>query len=70
MTGGAQEIEIGPMSGASNVQHWLCGHQVEPDAGLVQEILKRAKSESRILTAAEVLAAVASYREGAAGAGA
>lgn len=70
MFGRAQEIEIGPMSGASNVQHWLRAHHVEPDAALVQEILKRAKSESRILTAAEVLAAVASYREGAAGAGA
>ena len=70
MFGRAQEIEIGPMSGASNVQHWLRAHHVEPEAALVQEILKRAKSESRILTAAEVLATVSAYREGAAGAGA
>jgi 2-isopropylmalate synthase len=70
MFGRAQAIEIGPMSGASNVQHWLRAHGVEPDAGLVPEILKRAKRESRILTTEEVLAAVAAYRAGEAGAGA
>ncbi len=65
MFGRAQEIEIGPMSGASNVQHWLRAHGVEPEAALVQEILRQAKSTNQILTTDEVLATVKTYREGA-----
>jgi 2-isopropylmalate synthase len=68
MFGRSQEIEIGPMSGASNVQHWLRAHSVEPDAGLVQEILRQAKNTNQILAADAVLATVKAYREGAAGA--
>lgn len=68
MFGRGQEIEIGPMSGASNVQHWLRAHHEEPHAELVQEILKQAKATSRVLTSAEVLATVKGYLEGAEGA--
>ncbi len=67
MFGRGQEIEIGPMSGASNVQHWLRAHHVEPDAALVQEILRQAKSTDRILTGDEILATVKGYRDGAVG---
>lgn len=70
MFGRGQEIEIGPMSGASNVQHWLRAHKLEPEAALVQEILKRAKGTDRVLTTEEVLAVVRAYREGAVVAGA
>lgn len=65
MFGRGQSIEIGPMSGASNVVYWLKGHQVEPDAALVQAILLKAKEGGRVLTPDEVLAAVAAHRAGA-----
>ncbi len=68
MFGRAQEIEIGPMSGASNVQHWLRTHRIEPEQGLVQEVLRAGKSTDRVLTTAEVLAVVNRYRAGAVGA--
>jgi 2-isopropylmalate synthase len=62
MFGRAQEIEVGPMSGASNVQHWLRTHQIEPDAALVQEVLKEAKNNNHVLSRDEVLAVVSRVR--------
>jgi 2-isopropylmalate synthase len=60
--GRAQVIEVGPMSGASNVQHWLRAHHVEPDAALVQAIIQRAKGAGQVLRADEILAVVAEHR--------
>jgi 2-isopropylmalate synthase len=60
--GRAQVIEVGPMSGASNVQHWLRAHHVEPDATLVQAIIQRAKGAGQVLRADEILAVVAEHR--------
>jgi 2-isopropylmalate synthase len=62
MFGRGQTIEIGPMSGASNVVYWLKGRSVEADAGLVQAILLKAKEGGRVLTPDEVLAVVAAHR--------
>jgi 2-isopropylmalate synthase len=54
--GRQQEIEIGPMSGESNVVHWLRRHSVEPQPALVKQILGLAKNTSRLLSAEEILA--------------
>lgn len=55
MVGTRQRIEIGFMSGVSNVAHWLVEHDLEPDEPLVQEILRAAKERDRVLTDDEVL---------------
>jgi 2-isopropylmalate synthase len=65
MFGRAQEIEIGPMSGASNVQHWLRAHRVEVSAPLVQDILQAAKATNHVLSTDEVMAVVNRQRAGA-----
>ena len=67
MFGRGQTIEIGPMSGASNVVFWLKGHAIESDPGLVQAILLKAKEGGRVLAPDEVLAAVSAHRAAATG---
>ena len=49
-----QVIEIGPMSGKSNVLYWLARHQIPADEALVSRILEAAKQSARVLTDAEV----------------
>jgi 2-isopropylmalate synthase len=49
-----QVIEIGPMSGKSNVLYWLARHQIPADDALVSRILEAAKQSARVLTDAEV----------------
>ncbi len=53
--GRGQQIEIGPMSGASNVVHWLetRGYEARPEA--VRAILEAAKNSRRLLTESEIL---------------
>jgi isopropylmalate/homocitrate/citramalate synthase len=57
--GREQEIEVGPMSGASNARSWLLAHgyPVAPEA--VARILAAAKHADRILTEAELRALAA-----------
>lgn len=50
-----QEIEIGPMSGKSNVIFWLEKHGLAPADDLVERIFARAKQADRLLTDAEIL---------------
>ncbi len=50
-----QVIEIGPMSGKSNVQFWLERHGYETTDELVDRIFQRAKQSDRMLTDAEIL---------------
>jgi 2-isopropylmalate synthase len=50
-----QQIEIGPMSGKSNVIYWLEKRGIEPTEALVEKIFARAKQADRLLTDAEVL---------------
>jgi 2-isopropylmalate synthase len=49
-----QVIEIGPMSGKSNVLYWLARHQIPAEDALVSRILDAAKQSARVLTDAEV----------------
>jgi 2-isopropylmalate synthase len=53
-----QVIEIGPMSGRSNVLFWLEKHGLAPSDDVVDRILAAAKRSSRILTEDEILALV------------
>jgi 2-isopropylmalate synthase len=51
-----QTIEIGPMSGKSNVVYWLEKRGIRGDENLVNRILDAAKKSTRVLTDAEILA--------------
>jgi 2-isopropylmalate synthase len=51
-----QVIEIGPMSGKSNVLFWLEKHRIPADDSVVNRIFDAAKQSARVLTDAEVLA--------------
>jgi 2-isopropylmalate synthase len=62
MFGRRQEICIGFMSGASNVNYWLRERGIESDEVLVREILQAAKGQSSIMTDEQVLAVVARVR--------
>lgn len=58
MFGRKQEIVIGFMSGASNVNYYLRERGIEPDEALTAEILKAAKATDHILADEEVMAIV------------
>lgn len=60
--GKEQEIEIGPMSGMSNVKYWLKKRRFEFDEGLGRAILARAKTSNRTLEEDEVLEAIKLHR--------
>ncbi len=45
-----QVIEIGPMSGKSNVLFWLERHKIPADEAIVNKILDAAKHSARVLT--------------------
>jgi 2-isopropylmalate synthase len=51
-----QVIEIGPMSGKSNVLHWLEKHRIPAGDALVNRILDAAKQSARVLTDEELVA--------------
>jgi isopropylmalate/homocitrate/citramalate synthase len=51
-----QLIEIGPMSGKSNVLFWLERHGIPGDEVLVNRIVDAAKQSARVLSDSEVLA--------------
>ena len=53
-----QEIEVGPLSGNSNVVHFLHTHGRQQDPATVAAVLAAAKASRRVLTEAEVLAVV------------
>ncbi len=50
-----QVIEIGPMSGKSNVLFWLERKGIEPSEEVVERIFQRAKTSDRLLTESEIL---------------
>ncbi|HYH00547.1 MAG TPA: LeuA family protein [Terriglobales bacterium] len=50
-----QIIEIGPMSGKSNVIFWLERHGIEPKEDVVERIFHRAKTSDRLLTELEIM---------------
>jgi 2-isopropylmalate synthase len=51
-----QVVEIGPMSGKSNVQFWLARHGIPATDELVSRIFEAAKQSSRVLTEDELRA--------------
>jgi 2-isopropylmalate synthase len=65
--GREQEIEIGHMSGESNVVYWLRKRHIEPDPTLVKNILNVAKSTDHILTEDEINQVIKEYRAGGGG---
>jgi len=69
MVGRTQVIEVGPMSGLSNVQCWLENHGLEPRTELVDAIFQRAKESDRILTDEEILSVVQRFTPAVVGSG-
>lgn len=55
MLGREQVIEIGPMSGKSNVIFWLERRGIEPEAERVERIFRRAKQSEQVLTDEELM---------------
>jgi isopropylmalate/homocitrate/citramalate synthase len=51
-----QVVEVGPMSGKSNVQFWLSRNKIPPTDMLVDRIFEAAKKSSRLLTEDELRA--------------
>lgn len=62
LVGRSQEIEIGPMSGKSNVLFWLERHGIEADDELVDRLFSRAKASRTVLTDQEILAEIEQAR--------
>jgi 2-isopropylmalate synthase len=58
MVGRKQVIEVGPMSGISNVQCWLENHGIDPRPELVDAVFRRAKESDRLLSDEEIFALV------------
>ena len=61
LIGREQQIDVGPMSGKSNVVFWLERHGYPADDELVDRIFTKAKSSSMVLTAEEILEQVAEH---------
>jgi 2-isopropylmalate synthase len=53
-----QIIEVGPMSGKSNVQYWLEKHQIPATDELIDRIFQRAKESDRMLSDEEIMETV------------
>ncbi|HEY4119727.1 MAG TPA: 2-isopropylmalate synthase [Byssovorax sp.] len=62
MFGRKQEICVGYMSGASNVNYWLRQRKIEPSKELVDAILARAKTTDHILADEEIQVVVDQLR--------
>lgn len=60
--GKEQSIEIGFMSGESNVVYWLRSRGIEPEEDLVARLLAMAKRTDHILTDTEVRDAISEFR--------
>jgi 2-isopropylmalate synthase len=63
LVGRRQQIEIGPMSGRSNVVFWLERHGIEADELIVDRVFRRAKASATVLTEPEVMREVEAARE-------
>ncbi len=63
MVGRHQEIEVGPMSGVSNVEYWLRARHIEATTERVQAVFQRAKSVDRVLSDDEIRAVLAALDE-------
>ncbi len=57
-----QRIDIGPMSGQSNVIFWLQQHHIEPDQDLVEKIFDYAKHTNKLLKDEEIMAIIDKHK--------
>ncbi|MFQ5797430.1 MAG: LeuA family protein [Bacteroidota bacterium] len=64
MVGRKQRIEVGPLSGESNVVFWLQEHGYEVQDGVVKKIFDRAKDSNKLLTDEEIETFIESESEG------
>lgn len=58
LVGRRQMIEVGPMSGKSNVVFWLEQHGIPCSDPVIDRVFAKAKSSTTVLTEAEILAEV------------
>jgi 2-isopropylmalate synthase len=58
LVGREQQIEVGPMSGKSNVVFWLEQHGIPCSDPIIDRVFAKAKSSTTVLTEAEILAEV------------
>jgi isopropylmalate/homocitrate/citramalate synthase len=58
LVGREQEIDVGPMSGKSNVVYWLEKRGIKPTDQIVERVFSKAKASATVLTEEEILAAV------------
>jgi 2-isopropylmalate synthase len=58
MVGREQQIDVGPMSGRSNVIYWLEHRGLATTDQVVERLFLTAKQSSHVLTDAEILALV------------
>jgi len=63
LVGRRQEIEVGPMSGESNVVYWLQSRGLEATPDRIKAVFDRAKSVDRVLTDAEIQAVLETVSE-------
>ena len=56
LVGRRQLVEVGPMSGESNVACWLADRGIEADEELVRAIFENAKASPKVLSEEEILA--------------
>jgi 2-isopropylmalate synthase len=63
MFGLEQIIEVGPMSGLSNVIYWLASHGYPQDETLAKEMFQLAKSTNRVLTDEELHSCAQRWQE-------
>jgi 2-isopropylmalate synthase len=62
LVGRSQQIEIGPMSGKSNVVFWLERRGISVDEEMVERIFRRAKASATVLTEQEILREIEAAR--------
>jgi len=62
--GKQQKIEIGPMSGASNVRHWLSTHGISEKDELILALLGFAKEHDRVLRSDEIMRFINDFKKG------
>ena len=56
MVGREQEVDVGPMSGRSNVVFWFEKRGMKADDAAIERVFARAKASAGVLTETEILA--------------
>jgi isopropylmalate/homocitrate/citramalate synthase len=58
LIGREQQIDVGPMSGKSNVVFWLERHGIEPTEELVDRVFSKAKRSPTVLSDHEIFSEI------------